>query len=112
MAHLRRIFLDFSLAPLVEDGAPQAMFKNVKFMHVTLNSSGLSRCMWLYHMGGRGSSPLFSYVFFFSLWYLIQLAHEKKRAPWQGEGVFLPTPLVLPQGLSLPLALQILVAYS
>jgi hypothetical protein len=34
-------FLDFSLAPLVEDGAPQAMFKNVKFMHVMLNSPGL-----------------------------------------------------------------------
>jgi len=34
VAHLRRIFLDFSLAP-------QAVFKGVKFMHITLNSPGL-----------------------------------------------------------------------
>lgn len=35
-------------------------------------------------------------------------AVEKKRAPWQGEDVFLPSPLVLPQGLSPPLAISCL----
>jgi hypothetical protein len=39
---------------------------------------------------GAGVLPRFSYLFFFSHVYLLWLAHEKKRAPWQGEDKLRP----------------------
>ena len=58
MARLRRIFWDFSLAPL-------EVFKGVKFMHIMLSLTAFTTaCRCITRMGGE-VLPLFSYVFFF-----------------------------------------------
>jgi hypothetical protein len=58
MAHLRRIFLVFSLSLPIE--AAEAVFKGVQIMHITLGLADFSHYRWLYHANGEGVAPLFS----------------------------------------------------
>ena len=52
MAHLRRIFLDFSLAPL-------GVFKGVKFVHITLSLAAFTPVYKCTTHGRHESSRIF-----------------------------------------------------
>src|SRR6266851_7072146 len=49
-------FFGFFLSLPVDAGVEPAetVFKGVELMHITLNSPGLQRCMWLFHVHGSG----------------------------------------------------------